>query len=518
MLSRPCPLNSTRPSPRPWLWLLMWVLVLVPWTVHAEESPLSWAEKMFAERAFDFGSPMTGAGLNHAIKISNLYKETVTISEVTSTSPDIRARVNKNTLPSAETAQLELSLDTGAVGRSSEGVVALKLTFDGVNFKTVTVPVKAFSQAGGVAAPPIRGNPAGGNWAEKMFSELKYDFGSVARGAEVKHAIEITNIYKEDVTLSTPVSSCGCVTTQLDKIVLKSKQTTQLVLVLDTVRFSKKRDVTVTLSATFDQANYRQIRIPITAFIRSDVVFDPGSVHFGVVAPGEVAERRVRVIYAGRDGWTVRSVRGGEPHLDSSFKELSRGNGRVEYELLVKLAGTTPPGPILEQLVLQTDDAANPTIPVVVDGSVEADLQITPGIVPFGILKPGVEKVVNVVVKGRKPFRIEQVECDSARECFGVSPLVPLEKTVHVISLKITPPNEPGDFKESFSVTVAGRAAPLSFQAVGTIEAAAAPTTESDAAPQSNTEPPAGDVPATDTPPEATGSPPVEGEKPPSPE
>lgn len=518
VLSRLCPLNSSRQSPR--LWLLLWVLALVPWPVHAEDVVLTWAEKMFAERAYDFGSPLVGAEASHSIKISNLYKETVTISEVSSTSPDIRARVSRTTLPSAETAQLDLSLDAAALGKSNGAIVTLKLTFDGVNFKTVTVPVKASPPAGIAVAPPIRNIQAGGNWAEKMFSELKYDFVSVARGAEAKHVIEITNLYKEDVTLSNLASSCGCITTQLDNFLIKSKQTAQLVIVLDTVRFSKRRDVTVSLSATFDQLNFKQIRIPITAYIRSDVVFDPGSVHFGVVAPGEEAERRVRVIYAGRDGWTVRStVRGANPHLTSTVKELSRGNGRVEYELLVKLAGTAPPGQILDQLVLQTDDAANPTIPVLVDGSVEADLQITPGVVPFGILKPGVEKVVNVVVKGRKPFRIEKVECDSARDCFGVSPLVPLEKTVHVISLKITPPDQPGDFKESFSVTIAGRQAPLSFQAVGTIEAPAAPPGETDAAPKSNIKPLPGDVPATDVSPDpAAGSVPAEGEKPSPPE
>ena|GEM_PF-280983 len=489
MFLRLCSLDSIRQSP----WLLLWVLALaLPSAVHsADGGSLNWGDKMLSERQHDFGSPAVGSEANHSIKISNIYRETVTISEVTSSSPDIRVRLEKTSLASKETAQLELTLEPSAFGRPSAANVTMRMTFDGVNFKAVTVPVMAFTKT--------QGGLPGGNWAEQMFSELKYDFGPVAMGAEAKHVIEITNLYKEDVTLSSPVTSCACITPQLDNFVLKSKQTARLVLNLDTINFKKKRDVTVTLSATFDQLNFKQIRIPITAYIRSDVVFSPGSVHFGVLSPGEGAERRVQVVYAGRNNWAVRSVRGGSSHLTADIKEVSRFNGRVEYELLVKLAGTAPVGRILDQLVLETDDALNPTIPIMVDGSIEADLQITPEIVSFGTLKPGVPKVVKVLVKGRKPFRVDKVECDSARDCFGVS-LPSNLSTVQVISLTITPPDEPGEFKEAFTVTIAGRQATLAFKAIGTIEASTSKPPETEPASESKeTVPPS--APETTTPP-----------------
>ena len=467
MSSRQSLLRTTR-QPHG-MWLLMWVMVLVPWTTQAGDGFLSWADKMLSAREHDFGSPAVGTAAKHSIKISNLYKETVTISDVVSSSPDVVVQIDRTSLMSREVAHLEVSLDPAAFGRSITALVTLKMTFEGTNFKTVTVPVTAFSNAGPPPTPLANPNTEARNWAESMFSDLKYDFGSVARGAEAKHVIEITNLYKEDVSLSGLVSSCTCITPRLDKLVLKSKETAQLALSLDTVRFTKKRDVTVSLNASFDGVNFKQIHLPVNAYIRSDVVFEPGAVQFGVLAPGETADRRVRVIYAGRNDWTVRSVRGSNPHLTPAVREVSRLNGRVEYELLVKLNGTAPLGQILDQLILSTDDPASPTIPILVDGTVEADLQISPNVVQFGQLKPGVPKVVNVVVKGRRPFRVEKVECDSARDCFRVS-LPPLEKTVHLVGLTITPPNEPGELKEAFTVTIAGRQATLTFQAVGTIE------------------------------------------------
>lgn len=470
---------------RPLVWLLFWALVLLPIPASSNDGILSWADRMLSERSHDFGQPPLGTSARHTITISNIYKEPITISEVASSASEIKAEFGKLVLQSKETTQLTLTLYQPASNNTVRGDVTFKMTFDGVNYKTVTVPVSAFtSQA---AATPTRVARPGGNWAEQMCSEIRHDFGPVARGAVAQHDIEITNLYKEDITLTSPVSSCGCISPQLDKLVLKSKESAHLVLTLDTVRFSKKRDVTVSLSATFDRLNYKEVRIPVSAYIRSDVVFDPGSVQLGVVSFGEAADRRVRVTYAGRDSWTVRSVRKNNPHLESELREVSRGGGRVEYELLVRLVATAPKGVIRDQLVLETDDTLNPTIPLLVEGTVEADLQVTPEVAQFGQLKAGVPKIVNVVVKGKQPFRIEKVECDSTRECFAVS-LPQTEKTVQIVALTITPPPEAGEFKETFTVTIAGRKQTLSFRAVGSISVAEAPAREELQAPPESTE------------------------------
>ena len=462
-------------SHRMWLWLgmMLWVLAPLQSAVFAAEGALSWADKMLSASKYDFGSPAVGASATHSISITNLYKETVTISEVVSSSPQIKATVDKTTVSSKEVVPLRLALEAAVNGQPIDAFVTLKMTFDGVNSKVVVVPVTAYVAPGAIVAKPMTSRP-GASWAEQMFSEWKYDFGSVAKGAEFKHVIEITNPFKETVTLSGLTSSCPCISPVLDKYQLKSKETAQLILTLDTLHFSGKREVTVTLSATFDGLNFKQVRIPIAAYIRGDVVMEPGSVQFGQVSPGEAVERRIRIRYAGRSNWTIRNVRCKNTHMTAKALEVARSGINVEYELLVKLVGTAPLGPLFDQIVLETDDLNNPTIPVLVDGTVETDLQVTPEVVQFGPLKPGVPKIVKVIVKGRKPFRIEKVECDSSRECYGVA-LPSVNQTVHVVSLTITPPYEPGELKEAFTVTIAGRQATLAFQAIGTIEATTKP-------------------------------------------
>lgn len=482
-----------------------WIcLLLIPSLAKAQDGSLTWADKMLVERKIDFGTVSRGANLSHTIHINNLYKETVTIAEVTVASPDFEASVDKREIASRETSTLTIRPRTSEISDTSSSTVTLKMTFDGTNFKTVQVPVSIRVSTTETAAavstsPTTKVMKPGLNWAEQMFSELKYDFGNVARGAETKHVIEIVNLYKEDVTLSTPVASCRCITPYLDRTHLKSKEVARLTLNLDTVAFKDKRDVTLTMSATFDGLNSKPIRIPIQAYIRRDVVLEPGSVHFGTAAPGETAERRVRVIYAGRGDWTIRSVRSNSAHLTSELKEVSRFGQNVEYELLVKLTGTAPKGSLKEQLVLETDDASNPNIPVLVDATIEHDLKVVPEDVKFGTVKVGSPKMTQFVVQGRKPFRIEKVECDSDRDWFSVA-LTPLDKTTHVVQITMTAPDQPGEFRENMTVTVAGRKVPLSFTASGMIEAAApvaAPMTESkDNAPAAEPAPQTPDTPA----------------------
>jgi hypothetical protein len=109
---------------------------------------------------------------------------------------------------------------------------------------------------------------------------------------------------------------------------------------------------------------------------------------------------------------------------------------------------------------------------VLVEARVEPDIVVTPSVVTLGPnLKPGEEKTYTVVLKGREPFSIEKIECNSAHECFKVR-LSQAPQKVHVLPLTFSPPNEPGEFEEEFTITVAGRPEPIVLKATGTIIAA----------------------------------------------
>lgn len=310
------------------------------------------------------------------------------------------------------------------------------------------------------------------DWAQKMFSELEHDFGVVARGADVKHRILIKNLYQETVTLSNLATSCNCISAKLSKNVLQSEEVAELELTIDTKNHMRQKDPHVDLQLTFVKQNVtdvKNVRIPAHVYIRSDVVFEPGAAEFGAVDVGAGAVQHIAIKYAGRDDWQIREVRSPKPFLRGAVREVLRGGGRVDYDLTVQIDPAAPQGEFREQLQLVTNDATNPFVPLTVSAAIEPDIVVSTPLVALGSLKPGVEKTVRVILRGRKPFSIATIECESSLECFKVK-LPKDPKSVHILPLTVVPPDQKGEFEELFTVHIAGRADPLQFRAAGRIE------------------------------------------------
>ncbi|MBW3542904.1 MAG: DUF1573 domain-containing protein [Planctomycetes bacterium] len=303
------------------------------------------------------------------------------------------------------------------------------------------------------------------DWAEKMFEKTTHDFGVVARGADTRYRFAIKNPYKQTVHISNVRTTCGCSAATPDKTTLVTHETAFVEVTMDTLKFTHRKDSN--LIVTFDQPLYAEVKIPITAYIRTDVVLTPGAADFGAVPHGQPATKTIEVAYAGRSDWKIRDVRSKNKHLTARVEEKERSGGRVKYELILTLDESLSPGSLRDQVTIVTDDQ-NPYVPLLVSARVESEFTITPETVSLGLLTPGREKTFNIVLRGRKPFQIESIECESDREAFKVR--LPKEtRPVHVLPMSVTPPDEPGEFNEEFIVTIAGREEPLHFKAYGKV-------------------------------------------------
>lgn len=316
-----------------------------------------------------------------------------------------------------------------------------------------------------VPAPPAA---QGQEWAEKMFESQKVDFGVVARGADAVRRLKLKNIYKETVHISNVRTTCGCSAAEPSQTTLESRDEAYIQISMDTRKFTRRKDSNVIV--TIDAPYYAEVRIPVTAYIRTDVVLTPGRANFGPVEIGTGAQRKLTVSYAGRANWSIQSVESKNPHVKAQAVETARSDGRVTYDLVVELDKSAPVGKLREQITLITDDSNSPRVPVLVEATVEPDITVTPAKVSLGLLIPGQEKRVSVVLRGRRPFAIEKIEADSDTGAFRVR--LPKDKRiVHVLPLTVTPPGDPGSFSESFTVTIADRDQPVTFEASGKIVA-----------------------------------------------
>ena len=306
------------------------------------------------------------------------------------------------------------------------------------------------------------------SWAAKMFEQTKFDFGPVAQHSDCQGYLEFTNKFEPTMEVYSVSTSCRCISASTDTKVLAPKETGRIKLVLDTSHFSGQRNVTLTVTFRFDGSKFATVSIPCAAYIRTDVWLQPSYANFGSLSAGSGGEQRVKISRTGNDSWRIKEVRSKNPGLSTELKELSRGNGKVEYEVLVKVAPDMALGNIQESLLVVTNDSSNANVALRVDGKVEADVVATPDRIPLGKLAPGKEFRCNIVVKAKKAVRIEKVDFASFPQNFKAS-LSTDEKTIHVIPVVVTAPDAMGELNETVTVTIAGRSQPLVIKATGSV-------------------------------------------------
>ncbi len=287
-------------------------------------------------------------------------------------------------------------------------------------------------------------------WAEKMFKERVHNFGDVARGAKAEFRYELTNLYEEDVHIVGVTSTCGCTSPRIEQNTLKTHETAAIVAKINTDRFQGKKGATLTV--TFDKPYYAQVQLQTRVYIRSDVVFHPGSVEVGAVPEGQAVDRQVVVAHAGRSDWKILEVSCANPHLSASVEEVGRSGGNTRYQISVHVDKTTPTGYLHEHLVLKTNDYNRKQVPLLVQGRIEPSIVVSPPSLFMGSVESGQSVTRNIVLRGAKPFRVISVHCDDERFSFMVPEGSATPKVLHVIPVTFVGGTASGNLEQIIRV------------------------------------------------------------------
>ncbi len=289
----------------------------------------------------------------------------------------------------------------------------------------------------------------GQEWARKMFKTTSHDFGTVAKGSKQQYAFEFSNIYKEDIHVASVRSSCGCTSPSVTKDTLKTWETSEIVAVYNTKSHVGYKGATVTV--TIDRPYYAEVQLTVSGHIRSDVVFTPGVVDFGSVEAGAGAETKIDVSYlGGRSSWQIADVRSANQFLEVELEEISRGGGRVNYTMLVRLKPGAPAGILQDQLAIVTDEPGAKSLSLPVEGQLVSPLSVSPASLFLGVLKPGETAKKRLVVRGTKPFHILSVTSDDPGFKFDA----PGEqaKTLHFVALEYVAGTDAGKVNRTIKI------------------------------------------------------------------
>jgi len=245
-------------------------------------------------------------------------------------------------------------------------------------------------------------------WARQMFKVTKHDFGNVAKNSLTEFRFDLSNIYMEDVHIASVTSTCGCTTPRIEKKTLKTYERGAIIAHFNTDRFTGSKGATLTV--TIDRPYYAQVQLHVKGYIRSDVVFSPGSVNLGTAEEGQPVERTVSVrLYNG--GQRILKIESPNPSISVKPVLRSQSYSGSTYDLHVRSEGDIPPGYINDRLLL-TLSGSQRKVPLEVAGRVTTGITVSPSALFLGVVEPGRKITKKLVVHGRTPFRVTRVLCD----------------------------------------------------------------------------------------------------------
>jgi hypothetical protein len=263
-----------------------------------------------------------------------------------------------------------------------------------------------------VNAAPAPAQQPSEPWANKLFmNNTVHDFGSVARGAQLKYSFPIKNIYAVPLKITHVQPSCGCVTAKPSKDVLQPQEEGTLDITMDGRRFSGAKTINIAVQVGPEYISTATLKVSANAL--SDIVFNPGEFNFGVVQQGQQPTQTVDVEYAGSLDFRIKEVvKPADAPFSVTMQEFKRQAGRVGYRMTVKLNADAPGGAFKHDVVLKTNHPASDVMTVVVDGNVQAALRAAPSLVNLNAITVNQARTFKVQVLGNRPFKITDVKTD----------------------------------------------------------------------------------------------------------
>lgn len=282
-------------------------------------------------------------------------------------------------------------------------------------------------------------------WARDMFEVTQHDFEIVPRGAKTEYEFKFTNKYKEPVHVSSVRTSCKCTIPRIGKNDLKTYEEGSIIAEFKTSDFVGARSAVITV--VFDRPFYAELQLIVKGNIRSDIVPEPGEIQFGEVPVNTEKVTDVKISYMGTTKWEIKDVLSKNEHLAVKLSQPKMIAGKIEYLMNVRLKDSAPAGEFSDEIVVVTNETQSNRVTLPVRANVVPPLFVEG--VQLGTLRVGESKSDRLLVKAKKPFKIEKIECADPRFTFSPSEE---EKLVHLITFEFKANDKVGPFREKVIV------------------------------------------------------------------
>ncbi|WP_337177783.1 DUF1573 domain-containing protein [Paludisphaera sp.] len=289
----------------------------------------------------------------------------------------------------------------------------------------------------------------GYEWLDDALPERTFDFGTVARGSQLRHAFPIVNRGDSDIRILEWRTKCGCTDVKVGAKTIPPGTRTTIEVTVDTTRFQGHKPSGLTL--IFESPSYVQVDLNTNCFIRSDIVTNPGQLDFGIVRRSSTPPTTsLNLTYAGgRPDWAVTAMHTQTDRVEAQFQEAGRSlEGYPVFTLSATLKSDAPNGSLKDEVTLTTNEGEK--IPISVVANIQGAVAVTPAIVNFGQVKPGQSVTRTVLVRSDRPFSITRLA--TTRDDLKTDDQAKGPQAVHQVKLTLTAPADPGAFHSVMTV------------------------------------------------------------------
>jgi hypothetical protein len=288
-------------------------------------------------------------------------------------------------------------------------------------------------------------------WVYEVLPERAYDFGTVARGSQIRHAFPLLNRTNSEIRIVEWRTKCGCTNVRVGAKVIPPGTQTTIEATLDTSKFLGYKTSGLTL--VFDRPEFVETDLNLTCFIRGDIVINPGQIDFGIVRRSDkMPSAMLTLTYAGgRSDWEVTKMKTRSAKVKAELHELNRtADGQINFTLSATLQPGVPNGYFKDEITLITNDQTSPTIPISIVANIQGAVAVTPSIINFGRVRAGDSVSQVVLVRSSRPFAITKLSASKPD-------LQPVEqdhaaRPVHTLKLTFKAPEVHGPYHSLLAI------------------------------------------------------------------
>jgi Protein of unknown function (DUF1573) len=285
------------------------------------------------------------------------------------------------------------------------------------------------------------------DWVTAVFPERAYDFGSVARGSQLRHTFPVVNKTNSEIRIANWRAKCGCTNVRVGARVIPPGTQTTIEATIDTTKFQgyKASGLTLILSSP----TYAEVDLNLGCVIRGEIVMSPGQIDFGVVRPtSKLPSASLTLTYAGgRSDWEIVQMKTQSNQVKAKAEEQTRSaDGQIRWTVTATLQPGLTNGYFKHEITLITNDTPPQKIPVWVVANIQSAVTVTPSIINFGQVRAGetISRSNVVHVRSSAPFSLTKLTASQ-------SDLQPLEEKTgplsdHALNLTLKAPTTAGPF------------------------------------------------------------------------